>query len=161
MNQKDLIKWGLVVVGAYLVWKYIEDHGGLAAMMGTALPAPPVGAGAGSNLPATATTPATTVTQSTPPAAPAPATLDMTGLTVVPDINGSFTGTVKINGVPTTLSIITADGRIFNTSGQEVTSTLQASGIDVAALRTAFQNAGAGMSGIGLGAWGRLPYWLN
>jgi hypothetical protein len=85
--------------------------------------------------------------------------LDVTGLTVQPDVNDSLTGTVKINGIPTRLSIITASGQIYDSTGQEITSALQSQGVDIAALRTAFVNAGAvGVSG--LGAVRYIPAWL-
>ena len=35
MNSKDLIKYGLLALGAYLIWKYIEDNGGLSNVLGT------------------------------------------------------------------------------------------------------------------------------
>jgi hypothetical protein len=82
----------------------------------------------------------------------------MAGLVVVPDVNDSLTGTVKLNGVPTRLSIITASGQIYDSSGQEITSALQSQGIDIVALRTAFASAGAGVSG--LGAVRYIPAWL-
>jgi hypothetical protein len=169
MNQKDLIKWGVIALGAYLVWKYIQDHGGIDGLLGTgvsahpavtgthpAVTAPPTGAG--TNAPPPPAPPATIPPppQTIPPAAPL---LDMTGLVVIPDVNDSFTGTVKINGIPVRLSIITADGRIFDSSGTEVTDSLTARNIDVVALRTAFQNAGAGLTGMtGLGRF--TPAWL-
>ena len=153
--NKDLIKYFLLGLGIYLVYKYVEDHGGIEALLGMGTAAAPP--------PATTQPPATT-----PPPIPTTqpintiqpvAVLDMTGLVVVPDVNDSFTGTVKINGVPTRLSIITADGRIFNSAGQEVTGNLQAQGVDVAALRSAFANAGGSLQG--LGAMPRyIPAWL-
>jgi hypothetical protein len=159
MNQKDLIKYGLLALGAYLIYKYIQDHGGIEGLLGTtalATPQPAVTTGApittGGPTGATQTTQPTNTTQQLP-------VLDVTGLVVVPDVNGSFTGTVKINGVPIRLSIITVDGRIFDGSGQEVTGSLQSQGVDIAALRTAFANAGQGLSG--LGATMRFaPAWL-
>lgn len=36
MDQKDIIKYGLLALGAYLIWKYIEDNGGLSSVLGTA-----------------------------------------------------------------------------------------------------------------------------
>jgi hypothetical protein len=33
MDQKDLIKYGLIALGAYLIYKYIEDNGGLSAVL--------------------------------------------------------------------------------------------------------------------------------
>jgi hypothetical protein len=33
MEQKDLIKYGLIALGAYLIYKYIEDNGGLSAVL--------------------------------------------------------------------------------------------------------------------------------
>jgi hypothetical protein len=35
MDQKELVKWGLIALGAYLIYKYIEDNGGLSAVLGT------------------------------------------------------------------------------------------------------------------------------
>jgi len=80
---------------------------------------------------------------------PAQQVLDLTGLVTRPDVNDSLTGTVKINGTPTTLSVIKADGRIFDTSGQEVTQVLVNKGVDVNALRAAFLGA-QGLSGLGV-----------
>ncbi len=150
MNQKDLIKYGLLALGAYLVWKYIEDHGGLSAVLGTvtAPPTQPVVTPPGHT---------DTIQPTTKPPTLQPPVLDMAGLTVEPDINDSLSGTVKINGVPIRLSIITGDGRIFDSSGAEVTASLEASGVDVVALRTAFANAGAGMSGFVSSGWS--PSW--
>lgn len=83
---------------------------------------------------------------------PAQQVLDLTGLSTRPDVNDSLTGTVKINGIPTTLSIIKTDGRIFDTSGQEVTSILVSKGVDVNALRNAFlsNQALSGLKGLGV-----------
>lgn len=42
--NKEYIKYGLIALGAYLVWRYIEDHGGLSNVLGgttTATAAPP------------------------------------------------------------------------------------------------------------------------
>ncbi len=140
MNQKDLIKYGLLALGAYLVWKYIEDHGGISAVLGTSTGATPgTQPVAGSLLPyPVSTQPSHTDTIQPTNTPPKPPALDTTGLVLTPDINGSFTGTVKINGVPTQLSVIAADGRVFDTSGAEVTSSLQAAGVDLSALRAAF-----------------------
>lgn len=35
MNQKDLIKYGLLALGAYLIYKYVQDHGGIEGMFGS------------------------------------------------------------------------------------------------------------------------------
>ncbi len=88
---------------------------------------------------------------------PSTNTLDLTGLVTSADVNDSLTGTVKINGVDTRLSIITSDGRIFNTAGSEITSDLIAKGIDVNYLRTAFI-AAKGLSGTGKGL-GQIFNW--
>jgi hypothetical protein len=164
MNQKDLIKYGLIALGVYLIYEYIQKNGGISGLFGTT-----VSAGTGPLVPipgismpiaATIGTPAQTTPQN-PPAStqppPAPV-LDMTGLVVTPDINDSLSGTVKLNGVPTRLTIITASGQIYDATGQEITSTLQSEGVDIVGLRTAFANAGAGVSG--LGAVRYIPAWL-
>lgn len=148
MNQKDLIKYALIALGAYLVYKYVEENGGFAAVIGqvtgTPAPAPAV----------TATqTPAATTSTSAP-------TLDVTGVTVVKDINNSLKGTVKINGAPMSLAIIQTDGRIFNDQGQEVTNDLAAEGVDLNALRAAFTQAGQGL-GMFAPAWVGSAAWLN
>jgi hypothetical protein len=83
--------------------------------------------------------------------------LDMTGLVVEPDVNDSLSGTVKINGIPIRLSIITTDGRIFDGTGTDVTARLQGQGVDVAALRGAFENAASGLSGVVQSGWS--PAW--
>jgi hypothetical protein len=36
VNQKDLIKYALIALGAYLVYQYIQSKGGFAAVLGTA-----------------------------------------------------------------------------------------------------------------------------
>lgn len=152
MNQKDLIKYGLMLVAGYLVYKYIEDHGGFAAMLGQALPS---GAGA--------TPPGATVSAPAPQTSPAPAQtagLDLTGLVVVKDINNSLTGTVKINGVPVRLAIIQTDGRIFDGSGAEVTQALSDEGVDIAKLRQAFAAAGQGLTGMYPPPMRGGPVWL-
>ena len=146
--NKDLIKYGIIVVGVYLIYRYVQTQGGLEKLLGmrTVVPGvtPPVPAPGTS----TGTTPP-------PPAAPV---LDTSGLSVVPDVNDSLTGYVKINGQPIKLSIIQTDGRIFDVNGQEVTGALQSQGVDIVALRAAFASAG------GLGAIvmsrPRTPYWL-
>lgn len=144
MDEKQIIKWGLIALGVYLVYEYIQTNGGFAAVLGTGTNTTTCGTGlvlnaAGQCIAAsTANTGSTTSTNTntaTPPV------LDMTGLSVVPDVNSSLTGTVKINGVPTRLSIITATGEIFNSSGQDITASLQGEGVDVVSLRTAFQAA--------------------
>jgi hypothetical protein len=161
MNSKDLIKYGLIALGAYLIYEYIQKNGGLAGIFGSTAAAGTTGTLTAAQIAAAAAAAAAT---STPPATapashpPTPPVLDMTGLTVVPDVNDSLTGTVKLNGVPTRLSIITASGAIYDTSGQEITSALQSQGVDIVALRTAFQNAPQGVSG--LGAVRYIPAWL-
>ena len=35
MNSKDLIKYGLLALGAYLIYKYIQDNGGISGLFGT------------------------------------------------------------------------------------------------------------------------------
>lgn len=172
MDEKQIIKWGLIALGAYLVWEYIQTNGGLSAVLGTTATAATtcptgyilVSGQCVAAQPATTTIPAGTTTGTTPPATTAPPVLDITGLVVSPDINSSFTGSVKINGVPTTLSIITGTGQIFDASGADITATLQGEGVDIVGLRTAFANAGAGLSGIGAFSkpnpkW--RPEWLN
>ncbi len=87
-----------------------------------------------------------------------PATgVDLTGLTTVKDINESRTGTVNVNGVPTQLSVIGSDGRIFDNEGHEVTGNFSATELD--AIRAAFNNdsnlantGGGGTDGGGSGA---------
>lgn len=166
MNQKDFIKYALLIFGGYLIYKYVQDHGGLEGIFGTVTAAAP-GQHPAVTAPAGATTPGATAPTPPPPQAPPPPRtiepvaplLDLTGLVVVPDVNDSLTGTVKINGIPVRLSIITADGRIFDSSGAEVTDSMTQRGIDVVALRTAFIQAGQGLSGLGrLGGW--APAWL-
>jgi hypothetical protein len=151
MNQKDLIKYGLMLVAGYLVYKYVQDHGGFSALLGQALPAPAPAPGA----PAPGATPP----GDAPPPARASASLDLTGLVVVKDINNSLTGTVKINGVPVRLAIIQTDGRIFDGSGAEVTQALTDEGVDIAKLRQAFAAAGAGLAGYSQRSYG-APVWL-
>lgn len=164
MNQKDLIKYGLIALGAYLVWKYVQDHGGIDGLLGTV----PVATGmkpainTGSTGASTGST--DTHTNTIQPVPPTPPVLDMAGLMVTPDVNDSLSGTVKINGVPVRFSIITSDGRIFGAAGTDLTQSLQSSGVDVVALRTAFQAApqvSARATGESLSGLGRAPYWLN
>ena len=45
MDQKDLIKYGLIAIGAYLIYKYVEANGGLSAVLGTTAAAAPLPAG--------------------------------------------------------------------------------------------------------------------
>jgi hypothetical protein len=162
MNQKDLIKYALIALGVYLIYEYLQKNGGLAAVFGTTVGPSPVVPVPGISTPIASTigtTPAQPTATSTPAApAPAPPVLDMTGLTVTPDVNDSLTGTVKLNGVPTRLSIITATGQIYDSTGTEITSTLQSEGVDIVGIRTAFANAGSGISG--LGAVRYIPAWL-
>jgi len=172
MNQKDLIKYGLIALGVYLVWKYVQDHGGIEGLfggLGPTVPHPGITPGVTPGVPAVASPPG--AVPANPPATqpvnriqPVPV-LDMTGLTVMQDINDSLTGVVKINGVPIRLAIITADGRIFDNSGSEVSDKLQSQGIDIVALRNAFQAApvvGVSITSqpelAGLGTW--TPPWL-
>lgn len=46
--NKDLIKYGLIALGAYLIYEYIQKNGGIAGLFGTttAAAAPPIGCGA-------------------------------------------------------------------------------------------------------------------
>jgi hypothetical protein len=202
MNSKDLIKYGLIALGAYLIYEYIQKNGGLSGIFGTTAAAGGTGTGTtltsngvaalnamlnqesvasfnSAQIAQLALTPAqvailngamvtdrvsadalmnqlgissqqlafirstniSPVVGGTQTVTPPVAILDTSGLVVVPDINDSLTGVVQINGVPTKLSIITASGQIYDGTGTEVTSALQAEGIDVVALRTAFQNA--------------------
>jgi hypothetical protein len=145
MNQKDLIKYALIALGAYLIYEYIQKNGGLSGIFGTTAAAGGTGTltaaqiAAAAAAKAAADAAAANTGGGAPP--PKPPVLDMTGLTVVPDVNDSLTGVVNINGVPTKLSIITASGQIYDSTGSEITSVLQGEGIDVVALRTVFQNA--------------------
>jgi hypothetical protein len=146
--NKDIIKYAVLALGAYLVWRYIQDHGGIDGLFGSPLQPLP-------KSPATA--PALPVPGQVNVIQPGPQVLDLTGLVTHPDVNDSLTGTVKINGVPTTLSIIQADGRIFGTAGTEVTDILAAKGVNLDQLRQAFQRA-QGVAG--LGAYPYRPAWL-
>ncbi len=142
MNQKDLIKYALIAIGAYLIYEYIQKNGGLSGIFGTTAAAGTTGTLTAAQIAAANAAAAAAAANTGGGAPPAkPPVLDMTGLTVVPDVNDSLTGVVKINGVPTKLSIITASGEIYDSTGSDVTSTLQGEGIDVVGLRTAFQNA--------------------
>ncbi len=138
MNQKDLVKYGLMLVAGYLVYKYVQDHGGFSAILGQTLP------GAAPGLPA----PGLPAPGAATPPAGQHAALDLTGLVVVKDVNNSLTGTVRINGVPVRLAIIQTDGRIFDGSGAEVTQALTDQGVDIGKLRQAFTAAGQGLTGM-------------
>lgn len=153
--NKDIIKYALLALGAYLVYKYAQEHGGFSSLLGGT-----TSAHTGTTT-TTITQPGTTYTPPVTTYTPPVPVIDLTGLTVFPDINGSLTGYVKINGVPTRLAIIQADGRIFDASGQEVTASLAARGIDINALRAAFASAPQTAALSGLGAWGPRPHWLN
>ena len=146
MNSKDLIKYGLLALGAYLIYRYIENNGGISGLFGTTAAAgttPPLTAAqiAAANAAAAATAAAAGTTGAGGGTTTTPPVLDTTGLVVHPDVNDSLTGVVKINGIPVTLSIITASGQIYDNTGTEVTAHLQSQGIDIVALRTAFANA--------------------
>ena len=149
MNSKDLIKYGIIAVGVYLIYRYVQTQGGLERLLGmTPGTAPGV----------TPPPPAPGTSTGTTPPPPTPPVLDTSGLSVVPDVNDSLTGYVKINGQPIKLSIIQTDGRIFDVNGQEVTGALQSQGVDIVALRSAFASAG-GLGAIVM-ARPRTPYWL-
>jgi len=142
--NKDIIKYALIAVGAYLVYRYVQAQGGIDGLLGggttpiqTAQPAP-----YHYDQPATYTPPATTSPTYTPPPA-----LDLTGLVVTRDINNSLAGTVKILGVPTRLAIIQPDGGIYDNSGSEVSTQLAAKGVNLDELKAAFTAAGAGLAG--------------
>lgn len=154
MNQKDLIKWGVVAALVYFGWRYLQDHGGFNALLGSGVPA-----GTGAHPAVSTVPPAGTTTQPVNTTQQVPV-LDFNGLVVARDVNDSLTGTVKINGVPVRLSIITADGRIFDSTGSEVTAALQGQGVDVAALRGAFQNAGSSLAGLGTVGGRVTPSWF-
>lgn len=64
--------------------------------------------------------------------------VDTTGLSVQPDVNGSFTGSVSVNGQAQTVAI-TPDGKVYDTSGQEITSQFGAQ--DLSSLYQAFGQA--------------------
>lgn len=163
--NKDIIKYGLLALGAYLVYKYVQDQGGLSAVMGIITgtsPAahPPVTqtyVPVGTH-PVATTPPVYTPPVYTPPVVNVPI-LDLTGLVVARDINDSLAGTVKIAGQPIRLAIITSTGGIYDNSGQEVSATLAARGVDLNQLRTAFQVAGMGLSGFA--PTRASAYWLN
>jgi hypothetical protein len=163
--NKDLIKYGLIALGAYLIYQYIQKNGGISGLFGTTAAAGtvPIVPGATTGVPSLTNILPNAPATPTQPAAQVPAQvpiLDMTGLVVAPDINDSLTGTVKLNGIPTRLSIITASGQVYDSMGQEVTAVLQAQGVNIVALRTAFANAG-GVGISGLGAMLRFtPSWL-
>jgi hypothetical protein len=172
MNSKDLLKYALIAVGAYLIYEYLQKNGGISGLFGSTASAGTTPCGAGFTLNAAGqciAIPATTGGGSTTGSGantggggtttntPTPPVLDMTGLTVTPDINDSLTGVVKINGVPTKLSIITASGAIYDSTGTDVTASLQGQGIDIVALRTAFQNAAPAAASTSTTSTGTLP----
>ncbi len=64
--------------------------------------------------------------------------IDTSGLQTRDDINNSLTGTIKIGGADTTVSVL-PDGRIFDTNGVDITSTLNQSDADL--IRTMFTQA--------------------
>ena len=88
MNQKDLIKYGLLALGAYLIWEYIQKNGGISGLFGTTAAAGtiPIIPGTTASVP-----PLTSILPNAPatpmPPAPQVPILDMTGLVVAPDIN--------------------------------------------------------------------------
>ncbi len=55
MNQKDLIKYALIALGAYLIYEYIQKNGGLSGIFGTTAAA---GTGPTPNVTGTGQTPA-------------------------------------------------------------------------------------------------------
>ena len=60
-------------------------------------------------------------------------TVSTSGLTVTPGINNSLTGVITINGQPTQVSVL-PNGEIFNSSGQDITSTLGSQAASIAAV---------------------------
>lgn len=187
--NKDLIKYGLIALGAYLLWKYIEDQGGLAHLFGTvtggtdakaladaaakaaadaaanptdAAKAAAAAAAAAAKAAADAQAAADSKVAATHQSAPA---LDLTGLVVSQDINDSLAGIVKINGVPVRFAIIKSTGGIYDNSGVEVSAQLAAQGVDINQLRAAFTAAAASQGLSGIVGWSRpsinvIPSWL-
>jgi hypothetical protein len=94
VNQKDLIKYGLIALGAYLIYEYIQKNGGLSGIFGATVaagsaPAHPITIGPA---PASIPQPSATPTTPTPTPTPQPVTATPPSTPV---------GTVKtINGLP-------------------------------------------------------------
>jgi hypothetical protein len=53
MEQKDLLKYGLIAIGAYLIYQYIQSKGGISALFGGTATAPPLPTQPASTLPST------------------------------------------------------------------------------------------------------------
>lgn len=157
MKTDKIIQIAIVAGGGYLLYTYLKQSGLWDQWFGAHAAALPA-----------AGTPATTGTPQVvengrgdipapPTATPPPPTfttnIDVGGLVVAPDISHSLTGWVnKITGNPNgaqsieriRLSVIVPDGRIFDQFGTDITAQLQAAGVNVQALRTAFYNAPRG-----------------
>jgi hypothetical protein len=95
MNSKDLIKYGLIALGAYLIYEYIQKNGGLSGIFGTTaaagttpvIPVPGISMPIASTIGTQTGAPAPSAT-STPTPQPVTATPSSTPVGTIQTING-------------------------------------------------------------------------
>jgi hypothetical protein len=151
-NTKTFIILG---AGAVVAW-YLYENGYLYQWFGAAFL--PSGATPPTTIPVTTTTtpvttppviaPVTTTSPVTPtsppisttPTSPPAATISLLSA-VTPNINNSLTATISINGTPTNITVIPTTGHAYNSAGADITTSLTAQGVNVAALIAAMQAA--------------------
>ncbi len=132
--MNEVVKWGLIGLGAYLLWNaYANSQTAAAATTTTSAPPTPG---------ATAVT-----TTTTAPAAAASAPVPAASVSIVgsvtnlgPNFSNALKANVSINGVVQNISIIPG-GDAYNTAGQDISAALVAQGVNVQSLYAMMQAA--------------------
>jgi len=125
--MNEVVKWGLIGVGGYLLYNYYVNSQTPAATTTPAGAAPPQ-----------ASTPPATTQPSAPPASTPPppaASVAIVGAVtnLGPNFSNALKANVSINGAVQSISIIPG-GDAYNSAGQDISSALAAQGVNVQSL---------------------------
>jgi hypothetical protein len=124
----DVIKWGLILGGGYLLWVYYTNSQAAAAAAATAAAGTTSTTGSTDSTGTTSSsTTSGTTSSSSGSTTPTPGLVIPSNLVVAKTLNNSLTGTVQLNGESVPLSIITGNspatsGVIYNSGGTDITS---------------------------------------
>jgi hypothetical protein len=149
----EILKWGLIIGGAWLAWNYfVGSQAAASSAAAAAAAAPPVGS-TGST---TTVSPTGSTTTTTPTTAPVtvPGLQIPSNLSVTPNVNNSLSGNVLLNGESVNLSIITKNqgqtsGVIYNTAGSDITSQFTPAQQQQLVQAFLLAPSGSGTSGLG------------
>ena len=163
-SMKMILVLGAAGVGLWYLYEqgYLYQWTGIASLAPSTVPVSTTTPGVVPT-PVVASTPAPTSTAVPVVSQPAPATPFQVIGSATPNINGSVSANVSINGgAPENISIIISNGQAYDTSGHGINSALASAGVNIPALLTAMlASCGAacsgGVSGLGMFAGGRVP----